>query len=183
MTPRAGRRRAALLSIPALALAATLVPTQGVSAQNVAPNAVQRWNDVAGRAALASCLSPGNDPLHESRMYALAALAARTSAEVTVVFDGAAVAVPAGPTRGVRVLFSPPGVIADDVIRDLAAAEPTGRVVVVVSSDRDVADRVRRLGARTAGSPVLQRVAPLIGLAAAVLVVLALLRRRRRRRS
>ncbi len=76
MTPRAGRRRAALLSIPALALAATLVPAQSVSAQNVAPNAVQRWNDVAGRAALASCLSPGNDPLHESRMYALAALAA-----------------------------------------------------------------------------------------------------------
>lgn len=85
----------------------------------------------------------------------LAALAARTSAEVTVVFDGAAVAVPAGPTRGVRVLFSPPGVIADDVIRDLAAAEPAGRVVIVVSSDREVADRVRRLGARTAGSPVL----------------------------
>lgn len=85
----------------------------------------------------------------------LAALAARTSAEVTVVFDGAAVAVPAGPTRGVRVLFSPPGVIADDVIRDLAAAEPAGRVLVVVSSDREVADRVRRLGARTAGSPVL----------------------------
>lgn len=85
----------------------------------------------------------------------LAALAARTSAEVTVVFDGAAVVVPAGPARGVRVLFSPPGVIADDVIRDLAAAEPAGRVVVVVSSDREVADRVRRLGARTAGSPVL----------------------------
>ena len=85
----------------------------------------------------------------------LAALAARTSAEVTVVFDGAAVAVPPGPARGVRVLFSPPGVIADDVIRDLAAAEPTGRVVVVVSSDRELADRVRRLGARTAGSTVL----------------------------
>ena len=85
----------------------------------------------------------------------LAALAARTSAEVTVVFDGAAVAVPVVPARGVRVLFSPPGVIADDVIRDLAAAEPAGRVVVVVSSDKEVADRVRRLGARTAGSPVL----------------------------
>ena len=76
MTPRAGRRRAALLSIPALALAATLVPAQAASARHPSPNAVQRWNDVAGRAALASCLSPGNDPLHESRMYALAALAA-----------------------------------------------------------------------------------------------------------
>ena len=60
----------------------------------------------------------------------LAALSSRTSAEVTVVFDGAAVAVPAPPGRGIRVLFSPPGVIADDVIRDLVAAEPPGRVIV-----------------------------------------------------
>ena len=29
--------------------------------------------------------------------------------------------------------------IADDVIRDLVAAEPTGRVVVVATSDREVA--------------------------------------------
>ena len=85
----------------------------------------------------------------------LSALAARTSADVTVVFDGAAVAVPQPPGRGVRVLFSPPGVIADDVIVDLAAAEPAGRVVVVVSSDRDVVGRVRRHGARAAGSAVL----------------------------
>lgn len=85
----------------------------------------------------------------------LSALSARTSAEVTVVFDGAAVAVPAPPGRGIRVLFSPPGVIADDVIRDLVAAEPLGRVIVVVSSDREVADGVRRRGARTAGSGVL----------------------------
>ena len=32
-----------------------------------------------------------------------------------------------GPPRGVKVLFSPAGVIADDVIRDLVAAEPAGR--------------------------------------------------------
>ncbi len=85
----------------------------------------------------------------------LGALAARTSAEITVVFDGAAVAVPAPPGRGVRVLFSPPGVTADDVIRDLVAAEPVGRVVIVVSSDREVADGVLRRGAKTAGAAVL----------------------------
>lgn len=85
----------------------------------------------------------------------LSALSARTGVDVTIVFDGAAVAVPAPPGRGIRVLFSPPGVIADDVIRDLVAAEPSGRVVVVVSSDREVADGVRRRGARTAGSDVL----------------------------
>ncbi|MET3806505.1 ElaB/YqjD/DUF883 family membrane-anchored ribosome-binding protein [Nakamurella sp. UYEF19] len=91
----------------------------------------------------------------ERLVRVLAALSARTGVDVTIVFDGAAVAVPAPPGRGIRVLFSPPGVIADDVIRDLVAAEPSGRVVVVVSSDREVADGVRRRGARTAGSDVL----------------------------
>ncbi len=79
----------------------------------------------------------------------LPALAARTNAEVTVVFDAASVtsrpivAVP----RGVRVLFSPPGVIADDVIRDLVAAEPTGRPVLVVTADAAVVRDVRADGA------------------------------------
>lgn len=39
------------------------------------PNAVQRWNDTAREAALASCIAPDADPLHESRMYAMASLA------------------------------------------------------------------------------------------------------------
>ncbi len=85
----------------------------------------------------------------------LGALSARTSGEVTVVFDGAAVVAPPPIGRGVRVLFSPPGVPADDVIVDLVSAEPFGRVVVVVTSDREVADAVRRRGARTAASGVL----------------------------
>jgi len=85
----------------------------------------------------------------------LAALAARTSVEVTVVFDGAAVTTARPPGRGIRVLFSPPGVIADDVIRDLVRAEPAGRVLIVVSSDRQIVEAVSRDGARTAGSAVL----------------------------
>ncbi|NUP47809.1 MAG: RNA-binding protein [Catenulispora sp.] len=80
----------------------------------------------------------------------LAALAARTGAEVTCVFDGAALDGPVRLTqpRGVRVLFSAPGEIADELIRRLVAAEPVGRPVVVVSSDREVAEGVRRSGAR-----------------------------------
>ncbi len=85
----------------------------------------------------------------------LAALAARTSAEVTVVFDGAAVATSRPAGRGIRVLFSPPDVLADDVIRDLVRAEPIGRVLIVVSSDKEVADRAVADGARTAPSAVL----------------------------
>jgi predicted RNA-binding protein with PIN domain len=47
----------------------------------------------------------------------------------------------------VRVLFSRKGEIADELIRRLVRAEPDGRVVVVVSSDKEVADGVRRHGA------------------------------------
>jgi len=85
----------------------------------------------------------------------LAAFAARTSAEVTVVFDGAAVTTTRPFARGVRVLFSPPGVQADDVIADLVRVEPSGRPVVVVSSDRRVADHAVTTGARAAPSAVL----------------------------
>jgi predicted RNA-binding protein with PIN domain len=49
----------------------------------------------------------------------------------------------------VRVRFSPAGVIADEVIRQLVRAEPPGRPVVVVSSDREVAESINTLGARS----------------------------------
>ncbi|WP_399341116.1 NYN domain-containing protein [Umezawaea sp. Da 62-37] len=98
-------------------------------------------------------------PLSDQRdrlVHQLAVLAARTGAEVTLVFDGAGViAVPAAAPRGVRVLFSDPGVLADDVIRALVTAEPEGRPVVVVTSDRAVADSVRRRGAHPVPSAVL----------------------------
>jgi predicted RNA-binding protein with PIN domain len=88
---------------------------------------------------------------------ALAALAARTGAEVTCVFDGAEVQVrvPAATLRRVRVRFSPAGQTADELIRRLARAEPSGRPVTVVSSDREVVDGVRRGGARTLTSRAL----------------------------
>ena len=87
----------------------------------------------------------------------LGALVARTGAETTVVFDGAGSgtrATVAAP-RGVKVLFSPAGVIADDVIRDLVDAEPPGRVLVVVTDDRALGADVRRAGARVAGARAL----------------------------
>ncbi|HET7531226.1 MAG TPA: NYN domain-containing protein [Mycobacteriales bacterium] len=88
---------------------------------------------------------------------ALAALAARTGAEVTCVFDGAEVQVrvPAAALRRVRVRFSPAGQSADELIRRLVRAEPAGRPVTVVTSDREVVDGVRRAGARTLTSRAL----------------------------
>jgi predicted RNA-binding protein with PIN domain len=89
----------------------------------------------------------------------LAPLVARSGAEVTVVFDAAEKKDRplVNRPRGVRVLFSPHGVIADDIIRELVAAEPQGRPVVVVSSDQQVARDVKRAGARSVASPALGR--------------------------
>ncbi|MBV1852539.1 NYN domain-containing protein [Catellatospora tritici] len=88
----------------------------------------------------------------------LGGVAAQTGAEVTVVFDGAdrVHGLPA-PPRGVRVLFSRKGETADEVIRRLVRAEPPGRPIVVVSSDREVADGVRRHGAYPMNSESLVR--------------------------
>ena len=38
-------------------------------------DAVTDWNANAGKAALAACISPGDDPFHESRMYAMVHMA------------------------------------------------------------------------------------------------------------
>ena len=90
-------------------------------------------------------------------LNALAPVVARTGVETTVVFDAADSStrpVVASP-RGVKVLFSPLGVIADDVIRDLVGVEPVGRVVLVVSNDQEVVADVVRRGARSVASDVL----------------------------
>lgn len=89
----------------------------------------------------------------------LGSLAARTGVEVTCCFDGSAVStrVPLAAPRSVRVRFSAPGTIADELIRDLVRAEPQGRPVVVVSSDREVAESVREMGARPVASVALLR--------------------------
>nr|WP_180357447.1 NYN domain-containing protein [Streptomyces sp. TLI_146] len=99
-------------------------------------------------------------PLEKQRLRllgGLSVLAAQTGAEVTCVFDGAELAAPVllAPPRGVRVLFSKPGVTADELIRQLVRAEPSGRPVVVVSTDREVADGVAKAGARPVASVML----------------------------
>ncbi|MGA5414573.1 NYN domain-containing protein [Streptomyces pseudogriseolus] len=99
-------------------------------------------------------------PLEKQRLRLLgqlAQLAAQTGAEVTCVFDGAELVAPVllAPPRGVRVLFSKPGVTADELIRQLVRAEPPGRPVIVASTDREVADGVARAGARPVASAVL----------------------------
>jgi hypothetical protein len=83
----------------------------------------------------------------------LAPLAARGLADlpppldVLLVVEGAARDVPA--VEGVRVLAAPRS--GDDAIVALLEREPPERVRVVVTADRGLRERVRRLGARVLG--------------------------------
>ena len=47
-----------------------LIWSRGASA-----DVVTEWNAVAANAALAACIAPTDNPLHESRMYAMTHLA------------------------------------------------------------------------------------------------------------
>ncbi|MFI5528110.1 NYN domain-containing protein [Kitasatospora sp. NPDC051853] len=101
-------------------------------------------------------------PLEQQRMRllgGLAMLAQRSQAEVTCVFDGQDLDAPVimAPPRGVRVRFSRTGETADELIRRLVRAEPQGRAVVVVSTDKEVADGVKKAGARPVSSMLLLR--------------------------
>lgn len=83
----------------------------------------------------------------------LEAVTSRTGAEISVVFDGAAVVgAVADRRRSVRVVYSPPGVIADDVIRSEVDRLPASRHVVVVTSDAEIVRDVRAKGANTVAS-------------------------------
>ena len=63
------RRLAVVLTlVPIFALASTAHAARGGSA---GADAVIAWNANAGEAAIAACISPTEDPLHESRMYAM----------------------------------------------------------------------------------------------------------------
>ncbi|MGY2874554.1 putative RNA-binding protein with PIN domain [Marmoricola sp. URHA0025 HA25] len=93
-------------------------------------------------------------------LKALGPLSAQSGAEITVVFDGtnAETRPLVQHPRGVRVLFSPRGVLADDVIRDLVAAEPPGRPVGVVTSDQEIVrDVTRQAGVRVVAARSLVR--------------------------
>jgi hypothetical protein len=80
-------------------------------------------------------------------------VARRYGSDVTVVFDGADVVGAATDQRRlVRVVYSPEGVIADDVIRAEVARLPANRPVVVVTNDAQIVADVRVRGANTVTS-------------------------------
>lgn len=77
-------------------------------------------------------------------------VAKRFLAEYAVVFDGTdVVGAAADRRREVRVVFSPAGVIADDVIRDEVRRQPHDRQIIVVTADKQIVNDVKALGANT----------------------------------
>src|SRR5690606_16957441 len=88
-----------------------------------------------------------------SLLDALENVARRFGSDITVVFDGAGVVgATAESRRLVRVTWSPPGVTADDVIRDEVRRLPISRQVVVVTNDREILRDVKAMGANTLSS-------------------------------
>lgn len=83
-------------------------------------------------------------------------LARRLGPDVTVVFDGAdVIGAHASKRRLARVVFSPPGVTADDVIRAEVRASPLERAVVVVTNDQAIRRDVAAGGANWIASDAL----------------------------
>jgi predicted RNA-binding protein with PIN domain len=92
-----------------------------------------------GRAAILSFLASHRRPAREP---------------ITVVFDGAGERMPHSPSRvhGVEVVFSPPGVKADEVIVDMVRGAPNPKSLLVVTDDRGIQDQVKVTGAKIVGS-------------------------------
>ena len=97
-----------------------------------------------------------NLPLVEQRNVLLDVvenLALRFGTNVTVIFDGASVVgAHASRRRLTRVVYSPSGIIADDVIRDEVRRIPANNAVVVVTNDAQIVRDVRRDGANVVPS-------------------------------
>ena len=72
--------------------------------------------------------------------------------EVVLVVEGAARGVP--PIEGVQVIAAPRS--GDDAIVDLVGREPADRTRVVVTADRQLRERVQRLGASVLGPSALR---------------------------
>ena len=70
-----------------------------------------------------------------------------------MIFDGASVVgAHASRRRLTRVVYSPAGIIADDVIRDEVKRIPANNAVVVVTNDAQIVRDVRRDGANVVPS-------------------------------
>jgi predicted RNA-binding protein with PIN domain len=89
----------------------------------------------------------------------MAALARRRKVKLSVVFDGAPEPhFPDGSTyRGVKIFYSRPNADADARIVEMVEGEPDRTNLVVITSDRALADRVRVCGVKVIRSGQFRR--------------------------
>ena len=66
-----GAATAAVVAVVALGVPASSAAAESTRTPPVTTDAVIAWNENAGEAAVAACISPADNPLHESRMYAM----------------------------------------------------------------------------------------------------------------
>jgi uncharacterized protein len=92
-------------------------------------------------------------------LHDLARLARAKKLRLNVVFDGAPdPQFPDGSSyRGVRIFYSRPGSDADSRVVEMVEAERNKKSLVVVTSDRKLASRVRACGARVMRSGEFRR--------------------------
>jgi hypothetical protein len=66
---------AAVVAVAALGVPAGSAAAESTRTPPVTTEVVIAWNENAGDAAVAACISPAENPLHESRMYAMTHIA------------------------------------------------------------------------------------------------------------
>jgi predicted RNA-binding protein with PIN domain len=93
------------------------------------------------------------DQQREQCIVAVENMAKRWNMPITIVFDGASVeGAHASGRRKVRIVYSPAGVSADDVLRAEVNAADVAKPVVVVTNDRAIIADVVAAGANTVSS-------------------------------
>ena len=93
------------------------------------------------------------DHQRDQSMVAAENMAKRWNIAMTIVFDGANIeGAHASTRRRVRVVYSPAGVSADDVLRAQVAGVDVAKPVVVVTNDRAIVTDVAAAGANTVSS-------------------------------
>ena len=93
------------------------------------------------------------DQQREQCIAAVENMAKRWNMPITIVFDGASVeGAHASGRRKVRIVYSPAGVSADDVLRAEVNAADVAKPVVVVTNDRAIITDVVAAGANTVSS-------------------------------
>ena len=93
------------------------------------------------------------DHQREQCVLAVENIAKRWNIAITIVFDGASVeGAHASARRKVRIVYSPAGVSADDVLRADVAASDVAKPIVVVTNDRAIITDVVAAGANTVSS-------------------------------